>query len=174
MTTNRLGVIMNGVTGRMGLNQHLIRSIIAIRDSGGVLLSNGGRMMPDPILVGRDAEKVEQLAKRFNVARWTTDLDKALTQKDDSIFFDAATTQARPSLLTKAINAGKHVYCEKPIATNLDEAVDVLKLANAKGVKHGTVQDKLFLPGLKKLAFLRDSGFFGRMLSGRGQFGYRA
>src|SRR6202048_1900858 len=172
MTTKRLGVIMNGVTGRMGLNQHLIRSIIAIRDSGGVLLGNGDRMMPDPILVGRDSDKVEGLAKRFNVTRWTTDLDKALTDKDDAIFFDAATTQARPSLLTKAINAGKHVYCEKPIATNLDEAVDVLKLANAKGVKHGTVQDKLFPPGLKKLAFLRDSGFFGRMTAVRGEFGY--
>ncbi len=172
MTTQRLGVIMNGVTGRMGLNQHLIRSIIAIRDQGGVVLSNGDRMMPDPILVGRDADKVERLAKQFNVARWTIDLDEALTNPEDTIFFDAATTQARPSLLTKAINAGKHVYCEKPIATNLKEAIDVLKLANEKGVKHGTVQDKLFLPGLKKLAFLRDSGFFGRMLSVRGEFGY--
>jgi len=171
MTTQRLGVIMNGVTGRMGLNQHLIRSIIAIRDSGGVLLGNGDRIMPDPILVGRDADKLERLAKQFCVQRWTTDLDKALTEKSDSIFFDAATTQARPGLLTKAINAGKHVYCEKPIATNLEEAVAVVRLANARGVKHGTVQDKLFLPGLKKLAFLRDSGFFGRMLSVRGEFG---
>ena len=172
MTTKRLGLIMNGVTGRMGLNQHLIRSIVAIRDSGGVLLSNGDRMMPDPILVGRDAEKIERLARQFNVKRFTTNLDKALADKDDTIFFDAATTQARPSLLTKAINAGKHVYCEKPIATNLDEAVAVLRLAKQKGIKHGTVQDKLFLPGLKKLAFLRDSGFFGRMLSVRGEFGY--
>ena len=172
MTTQRLGVIMNGVTGRMGLNQHLVRSIIAIRDSGGVLLGNGDRMMPDPILVGRDADKLERLAKQFCVQRWTTDLDNALTEKSDSIFFDAATTQARPALLTKAINAGKHVYCEKPIATNLEEAVAVVRLANARGVKHGTVQDKLFLPGLKKLAFLRDSGFFGRMLSVRGEFGY--
>src|ERR1700690_362163 len=129
MTTQRLGVIMNGVTGRMGLNQHLIRSIIAIRDQGGVRLANGDRVMPDAILVGRDPAKVEQLAKRFNVARSTTDLDKALPEPSDTIFFDAATTQARPSLLTKAINAGKHVYCEKPIATNLNEAVDVLKLA---------------------------------------------
>ena len=151
MTTQRLGVIMNGVTGRMGLNQHLIRSIIAIRDSGGVALSNGNRMMPDPILVGRHADKVERLAKQFNVARWTTDLDAALADNSDTIFFDAATTQARPSLLTRAINAGKHVYCEKPIATNLEEAVAVLKLAAAKGLKHGTVQDKLFLPGLKKI-----------------------
>lgn len=172
MTTQRLGVIMNGVTGRMGLNQHLIRSIVAIRDQGGVLLGNGDRVMPDPILVGRDAEKVEGLAKRFNIQRWTTDLDKALADKNDTVFFDAATTQARPTLLTKAINAGKHVYCEKPISTNLEEAIATVKLANSKGVKHGTVQDKLFLPGLKKLAFLRDSGFFGRMLSVRGEFGY--
>ena len=149
MTTQRLGVIMNGVTGRMGLNQHLIRSIIAIRDQGGVKLANGDRVMPDPILVGRDARKVEHLAKQFNVARWTTDLGKALSDKNDTVFFDAATTQARPSLLTRAINAGKHVYCEKPIATNFEEALAVVKLANAKGVKHGTVQDKLFLPGLK-------------------------
>src|SRR4030081_904431 len=133
MTTQRLGVIMNGVTGRMGLNQHLIRSIIAIRDSGGVRLGNGDRMMPDPILVGRDADKLERLAKQFNVQRWSTDLDKALSEKSDSIFFDAATTQARPSLLSKAINAGKHVYCEKPIATTLDEAVAGLGLPHAKG-----------------------------------------
>src|SRR6185437_6123305 len=172
MTTQRLGLIMNGVTGRMGLNQHLIRSIVAIRDQGGVLLANGDRVMPDPILVGRDAGKVEALARRFDIARWTTDLDRALSDANDTVFFDAATTQARPFLLTKAINAGKHVYCEKPIATTLTEAIDVVKLANSRGVKHGTVQDKLFLPGLKKLAFLRDSGFFGRMLSVRGEFGY--
>ena len=123
MTTKRLGVIMNGVTGRMGLNQHLVRSIIAIRDSGGVVFSNGDRMMPDPILVGRDADKIERLARQFNVTRWTSDLDQAFADKSDAIFFDAATTQARPSLLTRAINAGKHVYCEKPIATNLEEAM---------------------------------------------------
>jgi predicted dehydrogenase len=166
MTTKRLGLIMNGVTGRMGLNQHLIRSIIAIRDQGGVLLSNGDRMLPDPILIGRDAEKVERLAKRFNVERWSTDLDKALADKNDTIFFDAATTQARPSLLTKAIEAGKHVYCEKPIATNLDEAVAVLRLAERKGVKHGTVQDKLFLPhafGARRVWLL---GVRGRLAGG--------
>src|SRR5258706_5051580 len=172
MTTQRLGVIMNGVTGRMGLNQHLIRSIIAIRDSGGVLLGNGDRMMPDPVLVGRDADKLERLAKQFSVQRWTTDLDKALSEKSDGIFFDAATTQARPRLLTKAINAGKHVYCEKPIATNLEEAVAVVRLAHARGVKHRTVQDKLFLAGVKKLAFPRDSRFFCPMLSVRSAVGY--
>ena len=109
MTTQRLGVIMNGVTGRMGLNQHLIRSIIAIRNQGGVLLSNGDRIMPDPVLVGRDAAKVERLAKQVSLERWTTDLDRALSNRNDTVFFDAATTQARPGLLTKAINAGKHV-----------------------------------------------------------------
>ena len=172
MTTHRLGVIMNGVTGRMGLNQHLIRSIVAIRDSGGVLLGNGYRMMPDPILVGRDAEKIEGLAKRFNVTRWTTDLDGALRDESDTIFFDAATTQARPSLLTKAINAGKHVYCEKPIADTYERALKAAKLARAKKVKNGVVQDKLFLPGLRKLDMLRRAGFFGRMLSLRLEFGY--
>ncbi|MDB5615983.1 MAG: hypothetical protein JWQ24_221 [Tardiphaga sp.] len=172
MAVHRLGIIMNGITGRMGLNQHLVRSIVAIRAQGGVTLKNGDRMMPDPILVGRNAEKIEGLAKKYGIDRWTTDLDKALEDKNDTIFFDAATTQARPGLLNKAIAAGKHIYCEKPIATNLAAALDVIQKANAKGLKHGTVQDKLFLPGLKKLAMLRDSGFFGRMLSVRGEFGY--
>ena len=172
MAVHRLGIIMNGITGRMGLNQHLIRSIVAIREQGGVTLKNGDRMMPDPILVGRNAEKIEGLAKKYGIERWTTDLDKAFADKNDTIFFDAATTQARPGLLNRAIDAGKHIYCEKPIATNLEAALDVIKKANAKGLKHGTVQDKLFLPGLKKLAMLRDSGFFGKMLSVRGEFGY--
>ncbi len=122
MTTRRLGLIMNGVTGRMGLNQHLIRSIVAIREQGGVRLANGDRVMPDPILVGRNADKVERLARQFKLERWTTDLDKALADRNDTLFFDAATTQARPGLLTQAINAGKHVYCEKPIATTFQEA----------------------------------------------------
>ena len=172
MTTRRLGLIMNGVTGRMGLNQHLIRSIVAIRDQGGVKLGNGDRVMPDPILVGRNADKVERLAKQFKLERWTTDLDMALADRNDTVFFDAATTQARPGLLTQAINAGKHIYCEKPIATSFEEALAVVKLANAKGVKHGTVQDKLFLPGLQKIKMLRDSGFFGRIFAVRGEFGY--
>jgi predicted dehydrogenase len=172
MAVHRLGIIMNGVTGRMGLNQHLVRSIVAIRAQGGVVMKNGDRMMPDPILVGRNAEKIEGLARKYGIERWTTDLDKALQDQNDSIFFDAATTQARPGLLNKAIAAGKHIYCEKPIATNLAAALDVIRKADAKGLKHGTVQDKLFLPGLKKLAMLRDSGFFGKMLSVRGEFGY--
>lgn len=172
MSTKRLGLIMHGVTGRMGMNQHLIRSILAIRAQGGVTLSDGSRVMPDPILVGRNAEKMQELARRHGIERWSDNLDAALDNPDDVIFFDAGTTQMRPMLLEKAIRAGKHVYCEKPIATNLDEALRVVRLAAEAGVKNGTVQDKLFLPGLEKLRMLRDSGFFGRMLSVRGEFGY--
>lgn len=172
MSTKRLGLIMHGVTGRMGMNQHLIRSILAIRAQGGVALSDGTRVMPDPILVGRNAEKMQELARRHGIERWSDNLDAALENRDDVIFFDAGTTQMRPTLLEKAIRAGKHVYCEKPIATNLDEALRVVRLAAEAGVKNGTVQDKLFLPGLEKLRMLRDSGFFGRMLSVRGEFGY--
>src|SRR6476659_9221075 len=172
MPTQRLGIIMHGVTGRMGMNQHLIRSIVAIRNQGGVTLSNGDRVMPDPILVGRNAEKIAQLARSQGIERWTTDLDKALADKNDTVFFDAGTTQMRPTLLAQAIAAGKHVYCEKPIATNLNEAVEIARVAARSGLKHGAVQDKLFLPGLRKLDMLRRAGFFGRMLSLRLEFGY--
>lgn len=172
MSTQRLGIIMHGVTGRMGMNQHLIRSIVAIRNQGGVTLSNGDKVMPDPILIGRNAEKIEALAKANGITRFGTDLDKALANKDDTVFFDAGTTQMRPTLLAKAIQAGMHVYCEKPIATNLNEAVEIARLAEKSGVKHGAVQDKLFLPGLRKLDMLRKAGFFGKMLSVRIEFGY--
>ncbi|MEA2936207.1 MAG: hypothetical protein QOD74_2853 [Variibacter sp.] len=172
MATQRLGIIMHGVTGRMGLNQHLARSIVAIRAEGGVALPNGDRVMPDPILVGRNAEKIAALGKQFGITRTTTDLDAALKNPDDAVFFDAATTQMRAELATRAIETGKHVYCEKPVADTLDKAVKLAKLAKAKGIKHGVVQDKLFLPGLRKIRLLRDAGFFGRMLSLRGEFGY--
>jgi predicted dehydrogenase len=172
MATRRLGIVMYGVTGRMGLNQHLVRSIVAIRAQGGVLLPNGDRVMPDPILVGRNAEKVAALAKQYGIERSTADLDAALKNPGDEIFFDAATTQMRADLLTQAIEAGKHVYCEKPIADTYEKAIKVARFAQAKGVKNGVVQDKLFLPGLRKIKLLRDSGFFGRMLSMRGEFGY--
>ena len=172
MATQRLGIIMNGVTGRMGMNQHLIRSIKAIRDEGGVLLTNGDRVLPDPILIGRNADKMAALAQAHGVARWGTSVEAALANAADTVFFDAATTQMRPTLLAQAINAGKHIYCEKPVATNLDEALGIYRLAQAKGIKHGVVQDKLFLPGLRKLKLLIDSGFFGQILSVRGEFGY--
>ena len=172
MAARTLGVVMNGVTGRMGTNQHLIRSVVAIRAQGGVQLSDGSRVQLDPILIGRNAEKIEQLAKAHGITRWSTDLDAAIADPKNEIFFDAATTQMRPTLLEKAVAAGKHIYCEKPIATNLSEALQICRFAKSKGVKTGTVQDKLFLPGLMKLAALRDSGFFGRILSVRGEFGY--
>ncbi len=168
----RIGIIMHGVTGRMGYNQHLVRSILAIRAQGGVLLKSGERLVVDPILVGRNAAKIEELARRHDIPRWTDDLDAALANPDDTLFFDAGTTQMRAQLLTKAIHAGKHVYCEKPIADKLDDALAVARLAQTAGIKHGVVQDKLFLPGLRKLAMLRDSGFFGKILSVRGEFGY--
>ena len=172
MSVQRLGIIMHGVTGRMGMNQHLIRSIVAIRKQGGVALSNGDKVMPDPILIGRNAEKMQALAKAQGIERWGTDLDAALANQDDTVFFDAGTTQMRPALLARAIRAGKHVYCEKPIATNLNEAIEIARLAEKSGLKHGAVQDKLFLPGLRKLDMLRRAGFFGRMLSVRLEFGY--
>jgi len=170
--TLRLGVIMNGVTGRMGTNQHLVRSINAIRAQGGVALPDGRRIMPDPILVGRNAAKVEALARTHGVARWTTDLDAALANPDDTIYFDSASTGLRPELIRRAIAAGKHIYTEKPVAPTVAEALDLYRRAQAAGVRHGVVQDKLWLPGLLKLKSLVDSGFFGRILSVRGEFGY--
>ena len=172
MAQHRLGLIMNGVTGRMGMNQHLIRSIAAIRAQGGVVLKNGDRVMPDPILVGRNSEKLAALAKVHGLTRFTTDLDAALKNPDDTVFFDAATTQLRAQLLRKAMAAGKHIYCEKPVAETLADALDLVRAAAKAGIKHGVVQDKLFLPGLLKLRMLIDSGFFGRLLSVRGEFGY--
>ena len=172
MAQQTLGIVMHGVTGRMGMNQHLVRSIVAIRNQGGVALANGDRVMPDPILIGRNAQKIEALAKAHGIARFGTNLDAALASKTDSVFFDAGTTQMRPGLLAQALRAGKHVYCEKPIATNLNEAVEVCRLAQSSGLKHGAVQDKLFLPGLRKLDMLRRSGFFGKLLSVRIEFGY--
>ena len=172
MSTRRLGIVMHGVTGRMGLNQHLIRSIKAIREQGGVRLSDGSRVMPDPILVGRGAERMQALAVQHGGLRWSTDLAAALADPKDEVFFDAATTQMRPSLVLDAIAAGKHIYCEKPSATNLEEAMQIWRAAEAKGVRHGVVQDKLWLPGLLKLKMLIDSGYFGRILSVRGEFGY--
>lgn len=172
MATKRLGIIMHGVTGRMGTNQHLIRSIVAIRSAGGVVLSNGDRVLPEPILVGRNEEKLASLAQAHGIERWTTDLDAALANADDEVFFDSASTQMRAGLLTKAMEAGKHVYCEKPTADTLEDALELVRVAERTGVKSGVVQDKLFLPGLMKLKRLVDGDFFGRILSLRGEFGY--
>jgi predicted dehydrogenase len=172
MTQHRIGIIMNGVTGRMGTNQHLARSIIAIRKQGGVALPNGDTLYPEPILVGRSEHKLRSLAQTYGIERWSTDLDQCLANRDDTIYFDAQTTAQRAESLRKAIAAGKHIYCEKPIASDLETALDLAHLAAAAGVKNGVVQDKLFLPGLLKLKRLIDGGFFGKILSVRGEFGY--
>jgi predicted dehydrogenase len=172
MGEKRIGLIMHGVTGRMGTNQHLIRSIAAIRAEGGLVLANGDRLMPDPILVGRNRGKLEALARAHGVERVTTDLDAAIADPRDEIFFDAATTQMRGALVRKAIAAGKSIYVEKPTSDNLAEALELARLAKAAGIKNGVVQDKLFLPGLRKLKMVIDSGALGRLLSVRGEFGY--
>lgn len=172
MAQRRIGIIMHGITGRMGYNQHLVRSILAIRDQGGIALANGDTLTVDPILVGRNLDKVKAIAEKHGVARYSDDLEGALANADDEIFFDAGATKIRAGLLEKALAAGKHIYCEKPTSDDLSVAIDIAKKARASGQKHGVVQDKLFLPGLMKLKMLRDSGFFGDILSVRGEFGY--
>ncbi len=172
MAQIRLGLIMHGVTGRMGYNQHLVRSICAIRDQGGVLLANGDRVMPDIHIVGRNAGKIAEIAAKHGITRHSTDLDAALANPADTLFFDAGSTQMRAELLTRAISAGKDIYCEKPISESMDAVIKLAQLAREKKVRSGVVQDKLYLPGLRKIKMLRDSGFFGRILSVRGEFGY--
>ncbi|PAF20353.1 oxidoreductase [Terribacillus saccharophilus] len=172
MATKNIGIIMNGVTGRMGTNQHLIRSIAAIRAEGGVLLSNGDRLLPDPILVGRNEEKLAKLARENDVERYSTDLKAALADDYNVIYFDSQTTNRREASIKQAIEAGKHIYCEKPTATSLEGSLELARLARENGVKNGVVQDKLFLPGLLKLKHLIDSDYFGEILSVKLDFGY--
>ncbi|MBE35883.1 MAG: oxidoreductase [Opitutaceae bacterium] len=172
MTTHKVGIIMNGVTGRMGTNQHLLRSIKAIIDQGGIKLSDSEVIMPDPILVGRSETKLAALAKRSGITRYSTDLDAALADAKNTVYFDATLTGQRPNGVRKAIAAGKHIYCEKPTATTSAEAVALAEEVTAAGLKNGVVQDKLWLPGLQKLQYLIDTGFFGEILSVRGEFGY--
>jgi predicted dehydrogenase len=169
---HRVGIIMNGVTGRMGTNQHLMRSIYAIIQQGGVKISPTERILPEPLLVGRNKVKLEELSQRTNGIPFSTDLDAALADPKYSIYFDAQTTDRRADAVKKAIAAGKHVYCEKPTSGTTETAFELYELARKAGVKHGVVQDKLWLPGLVKLKALIDSGFFGRILSVRGEFGY--
>jgi predicted dehydrogenase len=174
MHTHKVGIIMNGVTGRMGTNQHLLRSIKAIIDQGGIKLSDSESIMPDPILVGRSAPKLAELARRAGLpeSRVSTDLDAVLADKYNQIYFDSTLTGQRPNGVRKAIAAGKHIYCEKPTATTSKEALALFKEVSSAGLKNGVVQDKLWLPGLVKLKYLIDTGFFGKILSVRGEFGY--
>lgn len=163
---------MNGVTGRMGYRQHLVRSVLALRDRGGVHLCDGSRLVPEPILVGRDASKLADVAARHGLQRWTTDLAEALERTDAEIYFDAQVTHAREKAIAAAIAAGKHVYTEKPTALTVEGALELARLADRAGAKAGVVQDKLFLPGILKLRRLIDGDFFGRILSVRVEFGY--
>ena len=172
MAQKTIGVIMNGVSGRMGYRQHLVRSILAIREQGGVLLSSGDRVQVEAILVGRREAALAEIAGRHGIADYTTDLDAALADPRWEIYADFLVTKARAAALRRAIKAGKAVYTEKPTAEGLDEALELAALAREAGIKNGVVHDKLYLPGLRKLARLIDSGFFGRILSVRGEFGY--
>ena len=172
MKEHRLGIIMNGVTGRMGTNQHLMRSIVEIIKQGGVDLGNGEVIMPDPILVGRNAAKLAKLSAISGVNKYTTDLASVLDDPSYSIYFDAQTTGRRAADVLAAIAKGKHIYCEKPVATDVDTALKLYAACEKAGVKHGVVQDKLWLPGLRKLNRLIEQGFFGEILSVKGDFGY--
>jgi len=170
--THYAGIIMNGVTGRMGLNQHLRRSVWAIMQQGGVRLGDSETIVPRPLLVGRNPAKLEAISQECGGIPWTTDLDKALADPQYSIYFDAQTTDRRADAVRQAVAAGKHIYCEKPISSSLETALELYRLATRAGVKNGVVQDKLWLPGLLKLQTLKALGFFGRIFSVRGEFGY--
>jgi predicted dehydrogenase len=170
--TDALGVIMNGVTGRMGYRQHLVRSVLAIREQGGVLLADGRRVQLEPVLVGRSAAKLADIAARHGLERWTTNLDEALADDGLSIYFDAQLTSVREESLLAAIAAGKAIYTEKPVASTVEGARKLAEAVEVKRLPNGVVHDKLFLPGLLKLRRLLDAGFFGRLLSVRGEFGY--
>ncbi|WP_405780660.1 Gfo/Idh/MocA family protein [Streptomyces sp. NBC_00859] len=172
MTRKTVRIAMNGVTGRMGYRQHLVRSLLAIREEGGLDLGDGTVLWPEIVLVGRREHALRAMAEKHGLDQWSTDLDAVLADPSLDIYFDAQVTSAREEALRKAIAAGKHIYTEKPTATGLDSALELARLAGAAGIKHGVVQDKLFLPGLLKLKRLIDGGFFGKILSIRGEFGY--
>jgi predicted dehydrogenase len=168
----KVGIIMNGVTGRMGTNQHLLRSIAEIIKQGGVKIGPGETIMPDPVLLGRDENKLQKLCALSGVQKMSTDLDTVLADPSNIIYFDAQTTTRRADAVKKAIKAGKHIYCEKPVAMSTKEALELYQLCKKAGVKNGVVQDKLWLPGIIKLKRLIQEGFFGKILSVRGEFGY--
>jgi predicted dehydrogenase len=172
MKQHRIGIIMNGVTGRMGTNQHLLRSIVPIIQHGGVSCGSDETILPDPVLVGRNPDKLRRLCELSGVEKMTTDLDQALADPQNTIYFDAQTTDRRAESVRRAVAAGKHVYCEKPSAADLATALDLYQLCERAGLRNGVVQDKLWLPGLIKLRRQIENGFFGRILSIRGEFGY--
>ncbi len=171
MAVRTVKVIMNGVTGRMGYRQHLVRSILPIRDDGGVVVGDD-RIQVEPVLVGRNADKLAKLAELHGVSEWTTDLDAALADPEATIYFDAQVTSERTGAILAAIEAGKHIFTEKPIAESVLDGQKLVTAAQQAGTINGVVHDKLYLPGLVKLKRLVDLGFFGRILSVRGEFGY--
>jgi predicted dehydrogenase len=171
-TVHEIGIVMNGVTGRMGLNQHLRRSIWAIIQQGGVKLSDSEVIMPKPLLVGRNAAKLEAISQDCGGLPWSTDVEGAIADQSYRVYFDAQTTDRRAAAVKQAVAAGKDVYCEKPAASTFADAMELYEVAKKAGVKHGVVQDKLWLPGMLKLKTLRDLGFFGEIISVRGEFGY--
>ena len=172
MKTHKIGIIMNGVTGRMGTNQHLIRSLVAIINEGGIKVNEHDIILPELVLVGRNENKLKKLSERVNVKKWNTNLEKVLADNQYQIYFDAQTTGRRADAIRKAVAAGKHVYCEKPIATSTEIALELYRECEKAGVKHGVVQDKLWLPGMLKLKCLIEDDFFGNILSVKGDFGY--
>ncbi|MBF4552028.1 Gfo/Idh/MocA family protein [Pseudoclavibacter sp. VKM Ac-2888] len=172
MTTDKLGIIVNGATGRMGYRQHLVRSLLALRDEGGIPLSDGTRRPIELYLVARNEERLRELAAKHGIDKYTTDLDVALADEDFPVYFDALITRLRVPAIRKAIAAGKAIYTEKPTAESYADALALAEEAEAAGVKNGVVHDKLYLPGLIKLRRLIESGFFGEILSVRGEFGY--
>lgn len=171
MATRTIGIIMNGATGRICSTQHLQNALVAIRDEGGLVVGED-RVMPRPVLVGRNAERLAGIARIHRIADWTTDLDAALADPELSVLFDAGVTGQRPGVLGKAIAAGKHIYSEKPVAGSVVQGLALLREAEARGLKHGAVEDKLYLPGLSKLARLARDGFFGRIVGFRLEFGW--
>lgn len=172
MTDRRLGIIVHGATGRLGSTQHLARALLPLRDEGGLPLANGDRLVPDPVLVGRNAGKLAQLARSHGDLPWTTDLDEALSDPGNEVFFDCAATALRVGVAERAIEAGKHIFLEKPVAPTLDEALALARRATDAGLKNGVIQDKVFLPGLVKMKRLVEAGFFGRIVSVRLEFGW--
>ena len=172
MKEHKVGIIMNGVTGRMGTNQHLMRSIAEIIKQGGLQISQDEVIMPDPVLVGRNIAKLEKLRSMSGVQKITTNLDEVMNDPDYQIYFDAQTTGSRADAVKQAVAAGKHVYCEKPTATETKVALELYEICKNAGVKNGVVQDKLWLPGMLKLKRLIQNSFFGEILSVRGEFGY--
>ncbi len=172
MTRKVIHIAVNGVTGRMGYRQHLVRSLLSIREQGGVRLEDGTTIFPEPILVGRNEERLRAIAERHGLERWTTSLDEVLGDPEVDVYFDTQVTSARETALLWAIEAGKHVYTEKPLAGTLEGALRLARAAKAAGITNGVVHDKLFLPGVLKLQRLLHEGFFGRVLSIRLEFGY--